>query len=73
MTTVFDVITVSCFAALVLAFFRFTDREIRTLLYFLLAAVIFAIANQAGNSGSAILASMLILAGIAWATLAARR
>jgi hypothetical protein len=63
MTTLFDVVTVTCFAALVLAFFQFTDRQTRTLLHFVLAGTVFAVANQLGNAGSAILAFTLILAG----------
>jgi len=73
MTTFFDVITVTCFAALVIAFFKFTDRETRTLVHFILAGVVFAVANQVGNAGSAILALVLIAAGIAYAVLIVRR
>jgi hypothetical protein len=69
MTTLFDVVTVTCFAALVLAFFQFTDRQARTLLHFVLAGVVFAVANQLGNTGSALLALTLILAGTAYAGL----
>jgi len=69
MTTLFDVVTVACFAALVLAFFQLTDRHTRTLLQLVLAGVVFAVANQLGNAGSAILALTLILAGIAYAGL----
>lgn len=67
MTTLFDVVTVGCFAALVLAFFQLTDRQTRTLLQLVLAGVVFAVANQLGNAGSAILAMVLILAGLAYA------
>lgn len=73
MATVFDVITVTCFVALVLAFFRFSDRETRTLLHFMLAAIVFAVANQAGNSGYIYLATALILAGIAYPVFVLRR
>lgn len=73
MTTVFDVVTVTCFAGLVVAFFQFTDRETRTLVHFILAGVVFAVANQVGNKGSMILAIVLILAGAVYAVLAARR
>ena len=54
MTTFFDVITVACFAGLVIAFFQFTDRETRTLVHFILAGVVFAVANQIGNNGSTV-------------------
>ena len=73
MSTVFDVVTVTCFVGLVIAFFQFTDRETRTLVHFILAGLVFAVANQVGNAGSTLLASILILAGIAYAALIARR
>ena len=73
MMTPFDVVTVTCFVALVIAFFQFTDRDMRTLMHFLLASIVFAIANQVGNGGSTMLALVLILAGTAYAVLLARR
>lgn len=73
MTTFFDVVTVTCFAALVIAFFQFTDRETRTLVHFILAGIVFAVANQVGNAGSTILAIVLILAGVTYAFLITRR
>jgi len=73
MSTVFDVVTVTCFVGLVIAFFQFTDRETKTLVHFILAGLVFAVANQVGNAGSALLASILILAGVAYAALIARR
>jgi hypothetical protein len=72
MTTYFDIITVTSFAALVLAFFQFTDRQTRTLLHFVLSGIVFAVANQVGNAGANILAGILILAGAAYAALVAR-
>ena len=72
MTTFFDVVTVTCFAGLVLAFFQFSDRETRTLLHFLVAGIVFAVANQVGNAGVTILALALILAGIGYAFLVVR-
>ena len=73
MSTVFDVVTVTCFVGLVIAFFQFTDRETKTLVHFILAGLVFAVANQLGNAGSVLLASILILAGVAYAALIARR
>ena len=73
MMTPFDVVTVTCFVALVIAFFQFTDRDTRTLMHFLLASIVFAIANQVGNGGSTVFALVLILAGTAYAVLLARR
>jgi hypothetical protein len=73
MTTFFDVVTVTCFVGLAIAFFQFTDRETRTLVHFILAGVVFAVANQVGNAGSVILALILIFAGTTYAVLVARR
>ena len=73
MTTFFDVVTVTCFVGLVIAFFQFTDRETSTLVHFILAGVVFAVANQVGNAGSAVLAGLLMVAGIAYATMVVKR
>jgi hypothetical protein len=73
MTTFFDVITVTCFAGLVIAFFQFTHRETRTLVHYILAGVVFAVANQVGNAGSMVLALVLIAAGAFYAVLITRR
>ena len=62
-TTFFDVITVTGFAALVLGFFQFTDRETRTLIHFVLVGIVLAVANQVGNAGAPIWALILIAAG----------
>ena len=72
MTTFFDVLTVTCFVGLVIAFFQFTNRETRTLVHFILAGVVFAVANQVGNSGSVVLALILVFAGAVYAVLVAR-
>jgi hypothetical protein len=69
MATVFDVVTVTCFAALVLAYFLFTGREIKTLLHLIVPGVVFAIANHLGNAGWAFLAVALVAAGAAYAAL----
>ena len=73
MTTFFDVVTVTCFVGLVIAFFQFTDRETRTLVHFILAGVVFAVANQVGNAGSAVLAVLLMVAGVVYAAMIAKR
>jgi hypothetical protein len=73
MTTFFDVVTVTCFVGLVIAFFQFTDRETRTLVHFILAGVVFAVANQVGNAGSIVLGLILICAGLGYAVLVARK
>lgn len=73
MATLFDVVTVTSFVGLVVAFFQFSDREIRTLVHFMLAGIVFAVANQVGNAGHFILAAGLILAGILFAVLVIKR
>lgn len=73
MTTLFDLITVACFIGMVIVFFQFTDREIRTLFQFMLAGVVLAVANQVGNAGSFLLAGALIFAGATYVVLLARR
>jgi hypothetical protein len=73
MATFFDVVTVTCFAALVIAYFKFTDQSPRTLVNFVLAGIVFAVADQVGNGGGIFLASVLILSGIGFAILVIRR
>ena len=72
MATFFDVVTVTCFAGLVLAFFQFTDRETRTLLHFLVSGIALAVANQVGNAGATFLAALMILASVGYAFLVVR-
>ena len=73
MATLFDVVTVTSFVGLVIAFFQFSDREIRTLVYLMLSGIVFAVANQVGNAGYYTLAGLLILAGIVFAALVIKR
>jgi len=73
MTTEFDYATVACFLVMAGAFFIFTARSPRTLLYLLLAGVAFAVANQVGNAGYTLLALVLIIAGIVYAVMILRR
>jgi hypothetical protein len=73
MTTFFDVVTVTSFVGLVIAFFQFTDRETRTLVHFILAGVVFAVANQVGNAGSTLLGLILICASLGYAVLVTRK
>jgi len=73
MVTLFDGITVACFIGLVVIFFRFTDQHTRTLLQFLLSAVVLAIANQVGNAGSTLLAAALVFAAVGYAFLNIRQ
>ncbi len=73
MSTVFDFLTVACFAGLVIAFLQFTERDTRTLLHLTVSAVAFALANQMGNAGLPVLAAILVVAGTAYAALIVKR
>lgn len=73
MATVFDLATVACFVGLVVAFFLFTDRHTQVLVRLLPAAIAFAVANEFGNRGGGIMATIVILTGIAYAVIVLRR
>jgi hypothetical protein len=68
MATFFDALTVACFLGLVVAFFRFTERDTPTLLRYMLAGIALAIANQLGNTGYVVLGYILVIAamGFGW-------
>jgi hypothetical protein len=66
MITAFDYLTIACFCGLVAAFFVWTERDTRTLLHMVIAAVAFAVANQVGNAGLTLFAWVLIVAGIGY-------
>ena len=70
--TVFDILTVACFIGLVVAYFQFSERDYRTLFQLVLSGIVFAVANQLGNNGSVLLASILVAAGAAYAALVIR-
>jgi hypothetical protein len=70
--TFFDIITVACFIGLVVAYFQCTARDYRTLIQLILSGIVFAVANQLGNAGSVLLASILIVAGAGYAALVVR-
>jgi len=72
MVTVYDVVTVTCFACVVLTYFMFTDGGMKILAHFMLPAAAFAIANQLGNGGRDVLAIILIVAGIGYTYLIVR-
>lgn len=71
MATLFDVLTVTTFLALVIGFVLWTERDTRTLLHFCVSGVVLAIANQLGNSGAPLFAAMLILVSVGYAVLIA--
>ena len=73
MHTVYDFVTVACFACVVLTYFTFTEGGMKVLGHFMLPAAAFAVANLVGNTaltlGNAylnVLAIILIAAGIAY-------
>jgi hypothetical protein len=73
MATLFDVLTVTCFLALVIAYFQFSNHDRLVLLRLLPAAIAFAVANQLGNNEKYILATILIVAGISYTFLVLRK
>jgi hypothetical protein len=66
MATVYDIVTVTCFACVVLTYFMFTEGGMKVLAHFMLPAAAFAIANQLGNRGMDVPAVILIAAGIGY-------
>ena len=80
MLTVYDFVTVACFACVVATYFMFTEGGTKVLAHFMLPAAAFAIANQVGNAGiragnayMKILAVILIAAGIGYTFIVVRR
>jgi hypothetical protein len=73
MITVFDFLAVACFCGLVIAFFQFTDRDVRSLLHLLVPGLAFALGNQIGNAGMPFLALVLMVAGAGYAVLVIQR
>jgi hypothetical protein len=72
MATIFDFLTMACFAGIVIAFFQFTDRAVKTLMHLVAPGVAFAVGNQLGNIGYTAFALLLILAGLSYAGLVLR-
>jgi len=79
MTTVYDIVTVGCFACIVLTYFMFTEGGTKLLAHFMLPSVAFAVANQVGNAGLKfgnawmnVLAIVLIAAGIGYTYIVVR-
>ena len=73
METAFDILTVACFAGLVIAYFQFSKRDTRTLMHLMISGAAFAIANQVGNAGLPIFALILIVAGAGYAVLVVQK
>ena len=72
MSTIFDLVTVGCLGAVVLAYFYFGINNLRALLHLLVAGAAFAVANQLGNAGFVALAILLTIAGAGYAALIIR-
>ena len=80
MGTVYDIVTVACFACVVATYLMFTEGGTKVLAHFMLPAAAFAIANQVGNVGIRAgneymnaLAVILIGAGIGYMFILVRR
>lgn len=73
MSTVFDVLTVTAFFGIVLAYFIWGDQDLGLLLRLLVSGVALAAANQLGNAGAFGFAALLLLAGTGFAVLSFRR
>ena len=73
METAFDILTIACFAGLVIGYFQFTKRDTRTLMHLMISGAAFAIANQVGNAGLPIFALILIVAGAGYAVLVVQK
>ena len=69
MLSIFDFVTVACFLGVVGAFVFLTERDAKTLMRLLVAAIAFAVANQLGNAGLSLFAILLIGAGVGYAIL----
>ena len=73
MNTAFDVLTVTAFFAIALAYVKWGEQDLKLLLRLLLAGVALAAANQLGNGGAVVLGAVLLLAGSGFAALSFRR
>ncbi len=60
MATLFDYLTIVCFAGLVIIYFQFTKRGVRTLMQLMISGVAFAIANQMGNANEILVQQMVV-------------
>ncbi len=72
MTSIFDFVTVAFFLGLICAFFFLTDGSPKTLIHFVFAAVVLAVADQVGNAGLNILAWIMIAAAAGYAAIIVR-
>jgi hypothetical protein len=73
MATAFDFLSMVCFAGIVIAFFQFSDKALKTLMHLLAPGTAFAVGNQLGNTGYTTFALLLIVAGLGYASLIVRK
>ncbi len=71
--TIFDIITVICFVAVVAAYFTIGQPDPKLLPHYLLSCVAFAFANQFGNGGHIFIGVAVLLAGVTYAVVTALR
>jgi hypothetical protein len=69
METFFDALSVACFLGLVMAFFQFTERDMATLLRFILSGIVLAVANLLGNLGYVFVGYALVFAAMCFGLL----
>jgi Na+/H+ antiporter NhaD/arsenite permease-like protein len=70
--TIFDIVTVAAFLTMAAAYFAWGNGNQKLLLHLLVAALAFAVANQLGNQGFELFATLILLAGIGYAILVFR-
>jgi hypothetical protein len=58
MISIYDYVTVACFAGLVCAFLFLTERDRKILVHLMVPAIAFAAANQLGNAGLSLFATI---------------
>lgn len=73
MSTAFDVLTVTAFFGIALAYFKWGEHDLGLLMRLLVSGVALAAANQLGNSGAVVFGALLLLAGTGFAVLCFRR
>ena len=66
MSEPFDILTIACFLIMVVAYFAWSSRDIRTLLHLSICAIVLATANHLGNNGWPIFAIILIFAAVGY-------
>ena len=73
MSTAFDVLTVTAFFGIVLAYFKWGQQDMGLLMRLLVSGVSLAAANQFGNAGAFLFGALLLVAGTGYAVFTLRR